>query len=184
MKKRLGLAAFTACSCLAVIGVVAVTNAGAALNTFTVTLNGTNVVPSQGHGFTGSATITMDNVTNQVCISSTNTYPGGTLVTGVQIFSGLAGLNGPGVIDFGTTINGCVTGSATAIANIAVNPSAFYLQIDTEQNMSIRGQLVLVPSSTTGGPNTSLPATTSSSANVSTSSTAVSAVVATPRFTG
>src|SRR4051812_39708781 len=91
MKKPVGIAAAAAALCLVIIGVVAVNNAGAALNNYSAALAGTNEVPPQANGYTGNASVTIDTVSFQVCIVATTNIPVSDPIILSHIHSAVAG---------------------------------------------------------------------------------------------
>ena len=186
MDRRLVPFALGAAAVLAIGGVVVASPAGAQSLTFTATVSGANEVPPSGSAATGNATFTVDTVTNEVCIDATVTGLSGP-VEGSHIHEGTAGVNGPVVIDFSASLDTCVTSTAQIVTALIATPSAFYLNIHTDEFSSgeVRGQLALVPTTTT---TTTTPAPSTITAPSTTSTIAprpaVAPVAVAPRFTG
>jgi Cu/Zn superoxide dismutase len=130
----------------------AVTAAGPV--TLTATLAGSNSVPPVPSTATGSATITVDTATNTVHYSVQFSGLSSGL-TASHIHQGAAGTNGPVVVPFAIgTAAGQTSGSfsgdnttapMTIVAELASNPSAFYVNVHstTFPAGEIRGQLAL-----------------------------------------
>jgi hypothetical protein len=115
---------------------------------------GANEIPTTGAAApaSGSAIVTVDKVTNEVCVNLATT--GISAFTGLHIHSGITGASGPVVVPFapatGTTnsYSACVTD--TDAASIAANPSAFYLNVHTAEypDGALRDQLSIRSSET------------------------------------
>ena len=148
------LAAFTAT--FLTIGV-----ARAAVITFTATLTAAEEVPTPGpEGATGSAVITIDDETNEVCFELTiDGIAADDAVIAAHIHEGEAGVAGDVVVPLFTEpptgeMTGCVQDvDAALVAAITADPDAYYVNIHTEQFQAgaVRGQLVV--SSVSGGCN-------------------------------
>lgn len=171
-------------------GMFAVDGAGAEVSNYTSTLSGTNVVPPEANGYTGSATFTIDTTTFEVCVTATTDIPANDLPTeGVFIHSGAAGTNGSVVVDFQNDLDTCVTSDSATVSAIVADPSGFYFLVESDlfSKGALRGQLALVPASTT----TTSTSTTSTTAPTSSSTTSTMApssgaraVTAAPSYTG
>ncbi len=161
MKKPVGIVAAVLAGNVLIGGVIAAGAASAAVNNYTSSLAGTNVVPSAGNGYTGSATFTIDDSTFEICVNvTTNNIPPNDLpVEGVTIHAGAAGSsqNGTPVVSFtNNVLSSCATSDSATVSAIEANPMDFYLLVRTDlfSGGALRGQLVLVPlttSTTTGG---------------------------------
>lgn len=170
-------------------GMFVVDGAGAEVSNYTSSLSGTNVVPPAANGYTGSATFTIDTTTFEVCVSATTDIPANDLPTeGVFIRTGAAGTNGSVVVDFQNDLNTCVTSDSATVSAIVADPSGFYFLVESDlfSNGALRGQLVLVPASTTTtSTTTSTPVPTSSTTTSTVApSSGVRAVTATPSYAG
>jgi hypothetical protein len=123
---------------------------------YTVTLTGANeVAPNVGDpDGTGTANVTVNSTTGQVCvnITTTNTEP----MTLMHIHTGDSVTNGPVFVDFAppsgtvTSLAKCVTDAPAKAAAINANPAGHYLNVHsaTFPAGAIRGQLaprVLAP---------------------------------------
>jgi hypothetical protein len=144
--------------------------AGAPTITYHALLSGTNEVPPNTTGFTGTATFTVNTTTFEVCVSTTTNIPASDPIVGQHIHPGPAGVNGPIAIPF-PSLNSCAASTGAVVANIVANPAGFYYNVHTAAfpGGAIRGQLVLGP------PPAPTPAPTPRPADV---------VVIRPSFTG
>jgi CHRD domain len=118
-------------------------------SSFTVALLSANEVPANPAGQTGSASITVNSATGQVCATLTT---GGTFtgpITAMHIHPGVTGATGSPVVDFsvtsGTSAAKCVVTSTAQATAIIANPTAFYLNAHNAlfPNGAIRGQLAV-----------------------------------------
>jgi len=186
MKTR--IAPFVAATALAVaiVGVLQVNSASAAVVTYSATLLGTNENPSNGSGYTGSASITVNTTTFQVCVQATTTIPGSDPIILDHIHSGAAGTNGPVVVDFMNDLTTCVTSNQATVDAIVANPSAFYFNVHTSMftGGAIRGQLQLVTASSSSSSSTSSSRSSSTTTSTRRTTGTVSSVAAVPAFTG
>jgi CHRD domain-containing protein len=186
VKKPLIIASTVAALSLAIVGVVAVNNAAAAVTTYTVMLSGANNVAPQATGpDTGSATITIDSVTFQVCVVATINLQQGETVTVNHIHMGTSTQNGNVFVPLGgmsfPSLNSCVTADSATTQAIIADPSGFYYNVHTNLLPlgAARGQLVLQAAGTTTRP------TSSTSSSVSpTIATVAPVAAANPSFTG
>lgn len=94
----------------------------------------------------GTAIITLDSATNQACVQAN--ISGIATPAAAHIHKAPAGQNGPVVVDFttvitGTNLSGCVASTAELVADIAANPSNYYLNVHNADfpNGALRGQL-------------------------------------------
>jgi hypothetical protein len=159
--------------------VFAANSAQAATTTYYLTLNGANVVPPQS-SYTGTGTITVDDVANQVCITSTlNNTIDPTMTAG--LFLGGPTVNGTVVVDFAASRNTCINSVPPAdIAAIKANPTGYYVEITFLSDVKVRSQLSQTPPTTTTAPTSSTSTTTSTIVTTTT----VAPVSVSPRFTG
>ena len=136
----------------------------AAKTTLTATLTGGSAeTPAGDPNGSGTATITIDPVTRQVCwnITVTNIAP----AVASHIHSGAAGVSGPVVVPldvagFTGSTTGCVAAPAAAdLAAILANPAGFYVNVHTADFPAgaIRGQLAAGMSNTALGHPTGSP---------------------------
>ena len=131
---------------LIAIALIATTGvAGADTVEFTTDLSGENEVgdPGDADG-SGTATVTIDSDTAEVCFSITTS--GTEDPVAGHIHEGAAGANGGVVVDSDWTANageGCVAGDAAVVAAILANPSGYYVNVHTPEFPAgaIRGQL-------------------------------------------
>jgi hypothetical protein len=192
VKKPLILASTVALLTIGVVGVVAVNSASAQVLTFTATLSGANNVAPQATGpDTGMATITIDTVSFQVCVTATINLQQGETVTVNHIHMGDSNTNGGVFIplqsmSFPSLTNACVTADQASTAAVVADPGGFYYNIHTNllPAGAARGQLVLqqaAPTTTAAAAST----TASTTATVAPTSVAtVAPVTASPAFTG
>jgi hypothetical protein len=149
MKKRAGLVGLTILLVATVAVLFSADRASAVVNVYSASLAGTNEVPPLANGYTGTAEVTVDTVSFQVCVDATTNVPGSDPIILDHIHSGAAGVNGPIVVDFMNNLNTCVTSNATTVGNIVANPSAFYFNVHSTNHPggALRGQLQLVSAS-------------------------------------
>lgn len=127
--------------------------ARAAITTFTADLSAEAEVPNQGpDGATGSAVITVDDETNEVCFELTIDGLGAQdAVIAAHIHEGAEGVAGDVVVPLFTEpptgeMTGCVQDvDADIVAAIIADPAGYYVNIHTEQfpDGAVRGQLVV-----------------------------------------
>lgn len=135
----------------ALIGLMMVSPALAAETTFTATLaGGAAEIPVGDPDGSGSATITIDPATNEVCWDFTTTNIADAVVSHIHV--GAAGVAGGVVVPldvdgFSGTSAGCVTDAAADLDAIVASPAGFYVNIHTADFPAgaIRGQLVAAP---------------------------------------
>ncbi|MCE9620877.1 MAG: CHRD domain-containing protein [Actinomycetia bacterium] len=110
------------------------------------TLLGANEVPSVGDpdGAGSVGLYVYQGFGNDVCWTFTST--GIDTITGVQLHSGAAGVNGPVVVDFGVALDTCAVGPLddAMVADLIANPANYYVNVDTAAypTGALRGQLV------------------------------------------
>lgn len=131
----------------ALTGAALLFTAGAAFaapQTLTANLSGPNEVGGGAASVTGSATVTVDTSSGQVCAKVTSNVAG---AVAMHIHKGALGVNGPVVVPLDVkSINGAsicasaTTGLATAIA---ADPAGYYVNIHTpaKPGGALRGQL-------------------------------------------
>lgn len=130
---------------IAGVGVIA-TPARAKEASFSSKMTTAEEVPDKGpEGATGTATVSINTDTNQVCykLSTAGLTEAPTLG---HIHEGAAGVAGPVVIDFNVAANGldkCVAGDAAKVAAVIANPAGFYVNLHTATHPkgALRGQL-------------------------------------------
>jgi hypothetical protein len=116
----------------------------AAPENFTATLSGTNEVPPGDAGLTGSATLTVDPSSGQVCAKVTSNVTG---AVAMHVHKGATGANGPVVVPLDVkAINGdsiCATATPALAAAIAADPAGYYVNIHTPASPggALRGQM-------------------------------------------
>ena len=113
---------------------------------FVAKMSADEEVPDKGpSGGAGSATITIDSATNQVCyMIKTTGLPDA--VTLAHIHEGPKGVAGPVVVDLNYPANGpggCVSGDAAKVSAVLANPAGFYVNVHTAKfpKGAARGQL-------------------------------------------
>lgn len=122
----------------------------------TTTLSGANEPAGGQAGSSGSATVTVDPDSGQVCVSVTSSVKDG---VAMHIHRGPAGVDGPVVVPFeAKDINSgssCVAAGATVAKAIAADPAAYYLNIHTPAKPAgaLRGQLTAAAGGTPTGVN-------------------------------
>jgi CHRD domain len=110
----------------------------------TTTLNASNEVAGGQAGSTGSAKVTVDPDTGQVCVTVTSSV---TNAVAMHIHKGAAGVDGPVVVPLDPkAVNGdtsCVKADAALAGAIAADPAGYYLNIHTPAKPAgaLRGQL-------------------------------------------
>lgn len=115
-------------------------NAQALIVNFTVALSGANEVGGGDPDGFGTALLTLDSVTNQISwnitVGNLDTF------TLDHIHQGAAGVNGPVVIDFSSTLIGGPIVDAD-VANVLANPAGYYVNVHTNTfpGGAIRGQV-------------------------------------------
>ncbi len=134
---------------LAAVGfavLVGVTPAQAKSTSLTAKMSADEEVPDKGpSGGAGTATVTIDPATNQVCyMIKTTGLPDA--VTLAHIHEGPKGVAGPVTIDFNYAANGpggCVAGDAAKVSAVLANPAGFYVNVHTAKfpKGAARGQL-------------------------------------------
>lgn len=119
-------------------------------NNFAATLTGANEVPAGDPDGGGTAHISINDVTNQVCthLEVRNIGP----VTAAHIHRGVPGVNGPPVINLDVPDDNdsddCDTVADDLVDAIIRDPASFYVNVHTPDypNGAIRGQIVNVAS--------------------------------------
>ena len=126
---------------------------GPPIITYHATLAGTNEVPPNTTGYTGTATINVNTASFEVCVNATTNIPASDPIVMQHIHQAPAGVNGPIVIPF-SSLNSCATSTGALVANIVANPAGFYFNVHTNafQAGAIRGQLALGPPPAPPGP--------------------------------
>ena len=112
----------------------------------TATLAGSKQVPPVASANTGTTVVNVDPGTGVLSWSTTSSVPIAS-VLGHHIHQAASGSNGPVVVNFGGAYSGSVTIATALAAQIAFNPSNFYVNLHTTtfQTGEIRGQLVADP---------------------------------------
>ena len=122
------------------------TLAGTVGESYQTGLVGSQEVPGPGDpDGTGTAKITADATTNQVCFELTT--QGIVRPTAAHLHRGAAGVAGPVVVPFDAPASGeskgCVSVDKTIAAGVIADPAAYYVNIHNADypNGAIRGQL-------------------------------------------
>lgn len=116
----------------------------AASQTLTANLSSSNEVGGTGASLTGTATVTVDASSGQVCAKVTSNVTG---AVAMHIHKGATGVNGPVVVPLDVkAINGasiCATATPALATAIAANPAGYYVNIHTPAKPAgaLRGQL-------------------------------------------
>lgn len=160
MKRSLVVAATAALTVITAIGLAG--SASAAVTNLHADLTGAEEFPANGSTYTGTADITVDDVTNQVCATYTMDNPGSDPTTAAHIHTGAAGVAGPALLDFSAGSGTCVPAAPADVAAILAAPAGFYFNIHTQTfpGGGARGQLAATPPGTTTTPTTVAPTTT------------------------
>ena len=141
----------------ALTGAALLLTAGAAFaapQTLTANLSSANEVAGGAAGLTGSATVTVDASSGQVCAKVTSNATG---AVAMHIHKGAAGVNGPVVVPLDVkSINGasvCASATPAIAAAIAADPAGYYVNIHTPAKPAgaLRGQLAVTPSGVNAG---------------------------------
>ena len=127
-------------------GVLLLSAGGAAASPqpFPVSLSGSNEPQGGQPGSSGSATVTVDPASGQVCVTVTTSVTNG---VAMHIHRGAPGADGPVVVPFEAKhINAgraCVAADTAVAKAIAADPAAYYLNIHTKAAPAgaLRGQL-------------------------------------------
>jgi hypothetical protein len=131
-------------------------SAGAAFaspQSFTASLSGSNEVGGGDGSVSGTATVTLDESTGQVCTTVTTTVKD---AVAMHIHKGGSAANGPVVVPLDTkSINGakkCVTAKPDVVKAIVADPAGYYVNVHTPAKPAgvERGQLA---AATPGGAN-------------------------------
>lgn len=116
----------------------------AAPQTFTANLSSANNVGASGASLTGTATVTVDTSSGQVCAKVTSNVEG---AVAMHLHKGASGANGPVAVPLDVkSINGasiCATATPAVAAAIAADPAGYYVNIHTPASPAgaLRGQL-------------------------------------------
>jgi CHRD domain len=148
---------------LVLLVVLALAPAALAQQSFLANLSGANEVPPADPDGTGTALITITGTTVTYSITVDNIAA----PTAQHIHSGVAGVNGPIVVnlpgvwvgagDGPWTLNGATTSDPATIAAIVANPAAFYVNVHNAPfpGGAVRGQLAAftgtIPTASTWG---------------------------------
>lgn len=124
--------------------ILAAGTAFAAPDTLTAKLSSANEAGGGAATLTGTATVTVDASSGQVCAKVTSNVTG---AVAMHIHKGAAGVNGPVTVPLDVkSINGasiCATATATVASAIAADPAGYYVNIHTPAKPAgaLRGQL-------------------------------------------
>jgi hypothetical protein len=120
------------------------TMAFAATKTLTTNMNGSQETPKGPSTAKGTAKVTLNSTTGQVCFKLT--WSGIGTPTASHIHQGAAGKSGPVVLPLfsGTPKHSaCVTASKSLVGKILKKPANYYVNVHTSKypNGAVRGQL-------------------------------------------
>ena len=149
--KRNGLQRLLAVSAFVVASTASLCFAQA--SSLSANLRGGNEVPPNASVNTGGTVVTVDGTTGVITWTTTSSIPL-TSVTGHHIHQGVAGVNGPVVVNFASAYSGSVTVTPALATSIIANPTGFYVNLHTATftGGELRGQLVTPPPPTAGVP--------------------------------
>lgn len=128
--------------------------AGAATTSLTASLSGSNEAGGGDANATGSASVTVDTASGEVCATVTSDITG---AVAMHIHTGAKGVDGPVLVTLDAKkINSgatCDSVSAAVAGQIAADPAGYYVNIHTPAlpKGAIRGQLAAQPSSVSAG---------------------------------
>jgi hypothetical protein len=127
------------------LGLVTAQAAPTAATPYHATLSASEEVPTPGPaGGTGTAKVTIDMATNQLCYDLSWSSQVGS-PSASHIHRGPKGLSGPIVVPLNEppSPKACVTVAAPVLQGIASNPGGYYVNIHTNAypNGAVRGQL-------------------------------------------
>ena len=154
MIKKTFLAAIAAPALLTAALAFSASPAVAASSSFTATLTGASEPSGGDASATGSATVTVDTTSGQVCATVTSDVSG---AVAMHVHKGAAGVSGPVVVALDAKkINAgssCATVPAALAGQIAAGPAGFYVNVHTPAlpKGAIRGQLAAQASSVGAG---------------------------------
>lgn len=113
---------------------------------FTAALSSANEVPPNASTATGNTLVTINAATGVVNWNTSSSIPQASS-TGHHIHRGVAGVNGPVVINFNALYAGTTTVTTALASEIVGNPGGFYVNLHTATfpGGEIRAQLSAVP---------------------------------------
>lgn len=126
----------------------------AAPQTLTAKLSSANEVTGGAPGLTGSAIVTVDTSSGQVCVKVTSNA---TDAVAMHIHKAASGVNGPVVVPLDIkAINGasvCASATPAIAAAIVADPAGYYVNIHTpaKPEGALRGQLSVTPMGANAG---------------------------------
>lgn len=160
-----------------------VTPAGAGdVGSYTVEMDGANEVPGPGDpDGSGSATIVLGTVTNQVCVDEL-TLSNIDDPIAMHIHAGAAGVAGGIVVNLTDALDSlpfCTDVTEDVMRELITRPECYYLNVHTEEypDGAIRGQLV-------DGECVEVPTTLEPTTTSSTTTAPAADTISRPRFTG
>ena len=125
------------------VGFIVGNNVGAAgtSKALAAGLVGANEVGGGDPDGTGSASITIDTGTSELCWDVK--VAGISNAAAAHIHNGAAGVNGPVKVDFAGALKGCLVIAAPLSTDIVTNPASYYVNIHSSEHSggAIRGQL-------------------------------------------
>jgi CHRD domain len=125
------------------VGLIVGNDVGAAgtSKAFAAGLVGANEVGGGDPDGTGSASITIDTGTNELCWDVK--VSGISNAAAAHIHNAAAGANGPVKVDFAGALSGCLAIAAALSTDIVANPANYYVNIHSSEHAggAIRGQL-------------------------------------------
>ena len=128
---------------IVILGLVGAGIASAGGRPLTATLSGANEIPPADPDGFGFAEVTLNQGQGEVCWNITVNNIDLPIVAD-HIHRGTATQNGPVVVDFGASLNGCTTGvDEELIKDIRQNPQNYYVNVHNAPfpGGAVRGQL-------------------------------------------
>ena len=148
MRKRLFAALPLAALAIAVLALAIASTASAGGRPLSADLSGSNEVPPVSTGDpdgSGTADLTLNQGQGEICLQIEVQNIAAPILQ--HIHRGVAGANGPVVVDFTSLLSqggdGCVSADPALVKEIRQNPEGFYFNVHTGefQGGAVRGQL-------------------------------------------
>lgn len=109
-------------------------------------LRGSNEVLANASVNTGSTSVSVNATTGAITWNTLSSIPVAS-ATAHHIHDGVAGVNGPPVVNFNAAYSGTVIVAPALAASIIANPAGFYVNLHTQAfpGGELRGQLAAIP---------------------------------------